>query len=95
MVGNKYTVGMPDDIGPDLAPRWGILPRASSPNGNLLLGHLPCGDHNRSAPNLEEVTLLRGQMLFEPGRVPPHVHFPHAGTLVSPILSLPEGRPGR
>ncbi|RYJ04452.1 MAG: Crp/Fnr family transcriptional regulator [Acetobacteraceae bacterium] len=44
------------------------------------------------APALEQVRLVYGQILFEPGRVPSHVHFPHAGTMISLVLPLRDGR---
>ena len=36
--------------------------------------------------------LVHGQVLFEPGRVPSHVHFPHAGTMISLTLPTRDGR---
>ncbi|MDO9712211.1 Crp/Fnr family transcriptional regulator [Paracraurococcus lichenis] len=58
---------------------------------NCLLAALPHQDQPDLAPYLEEVTLVRGQVLFEPGHVPSHVHFPHAGTMVSLVLPLRDG----
>ncbi|CAH2605832.1 Crp/Fnr family transcriptional regulator (plasmid) [Rhodovastum atsumiense] len=67
------------------------LPGAAAPDGNRLLASVSRHDLDRLAPDLEEVTLLRGQVLFEPGRIPSHVHFPHAGTMVSLVMPLLEG----
>ncbi|MGG5811859.1 Crp/Fnr family transcriptional regulator [Falsiroseomonas sp. CW058] len=58
--------------------------------GSRLLAALPEG--MRAALGIEEVSLVRDQVLFEPGAVPSHVHFPHPGTLVS--LVIPEDGEG-
>ncbi len=34
---------------------------------------------------------MRGQVLYEPGRVPSHVHFPYDGTMISVVLPLRDG----
>jgi CRP-like cAMP-binding protein len=65
--------------------------KADSGPGNRLLAALPRRERGLLAPDLEEVRLVRGQVLFEPGRVPSHVHFPHAGTMISLVLPLHEG----
>jgi CRP-like cAMP-binding protein len=60
--------------------------------GNRLLAALPRPDRDRLAPDLEDVWLVQGQILFEAGRVPSHVHFPHTGTMVALVLPLRDGR---
>ncbi|MDO9711530.1 Crp/Fnr family transcriptional regulator [Paracraurococcus lichenis] len=37
------------------------------------------------------MTLTLGEVLFEPGIVPGHVYFPHAGTMIALALPLAEG----
>ncbi|MDO9709316.1 Crp/Fnr family transcriptional regulator [Paracraurococcus lichenis] len=58
---------------------------------NRLLAAFPRQDLAGLADQFEEVRLVRGQILFEPGQVPPHVHFPHAGTIISLVLPLRDG----
>lgn len=60
-------------------------------HGNRLLAAFSPGDHARLGPDLEQVQLIRGQVLFEPGEVPTHVYFPHEGTMISLVMPLHDG----
>ncbi len=59
---------------------------------NLLLGSLPIDERGRLAPFAELVTLVRGEILFEPGDDVSSVIFPLDGTIVTLIVPLEEGR---
>lgn len=64
---------------------------APSAGGNRLLAALPVEGRARLAAQIEEVRLVRGQVLYEPGQVPAHVYFPHAGAMISLVLPLRDG----
>src|SRR5690348_11016099 len=86
---------MAGSVAPGIAPRP-IAPLTATvarrPAGNRLLASFPQWDRAHLAPEIEEVRLVRGQLLFEAGRVPGHVYFPHEGTMVSLVLPLRDGR---
>ena len=54
-----------------------------TPNQNHLLAALPVAELARMAPELELVTMLQGEVLYEAGQTVPHVYFP-----TSAIVSL-------
>ena len=53
----------------------GMLP-AASPNQNLLIAALPRAEFERLVPHFERVSLLLGEMLYEPGQQLQHAYFP-------------------
>lgn len=59
---------------------------------NLLLRSLPPGERGRLAPHAELISLVRGDVLFEPGDDVTSVVFPLDGTVVTLIVPLEEGR---
>jgi CRP-like cAMP-binding protein len=60
--------------------------------GNRLLAALPPRDLDLLAPHLDRVTLPTRRVLFEPGDEVTHAHFPGAGTVVSLVGVLADGR---
>jgi CRP-like cAMP-binding protein len=60
-----------------------VAPCISDPNQNHLIAALPAEDFARINPRLELVSMLLGQMLYEPGEQLGHVYFP-----TSAIVSL-------
>ncbi|KOX58128.1 Crp/Fnr family transcriptional regulator [Methylobacterium fujisawaense] len=68
-------------------------PNSPSPlERNLLLRSLPPVERSRLLPHAEVVTLVRGDVLFEPGDEVTAMIFPLDGTVVSLIVPLEEGR---
>lgn len=61
-----------------------------NPLHNSILAALPTNDIKELVPHLQLVSLVRGQVLFEMGEIPSHVHFP-VGAIVSMINDLPDG----
>ena len=57
---------------------------------NKILGSLPRSDYQRLLPNLEQVDLSVGDVLFEPGESLSHVYFPNNALLS--LLNLVDGR---
>ncbi len=60
--------------------------------GNRLLSALPPGDLGLLTPHLEQVVLPPRSVLFEPGEVVRHTHFPAAGTVISMVGVMEDGR---
>jgi CRP-like cAMP-binding protein len=58
--------------------------------GNKLLAALPKEDYNRLFPCLEEVTLVYGTTIYEPGEKIRDVYFPSSG-IVSLLTAVEEG----
>jgi CRP-like cAMP-binding protein len=52
------------------------MPSPHSPNQNRLLAALPTEEYARLLPDLEQVSLPLGEMLYEPGEQLRHVYFP-------------------
>ncbi|MEK6334974.1 MAG: Crp/Fnr family transcriptional regulator [Acidobacteriota bacterium] len=50
--------------------------RLALPNGNRLLGALPGGEFRRLQPQLKEVNLTFGEIVYEPGATIRYVYFP-------------------
>jgi CRP-like cAMP-binding protein len=69
------------------------VPRRTAPApaapANLLLAALPGAEYERLRPHLEAVPLCTREVLQEPGRAIPHVHFPTCG--VVSLLTLLRG----
>ena len=63
--------------------------RPALPNGNRLLGALPPAEFRRLQPQLKEVKLTFGEMVYEPGETIRYVYFPN-NSIVS-LLSATEG----
>jgi CRP-like cAMP-binding protein len=63
--------------------------RPALPNGNRLLGALPAAEFRRLQPQLKEVRLTFGEMVYEPGETIRYVYFP-SNSIVS-LLSATEG----
>jgi len=59
------------------------MPSPELPSQNHLLAALPATEFDRLSPNLEHVSLLLGDMLYEPGGTLRHAYFP-----TSSIISL-------
>ncbi len=58
------------------------MPRSASirePVTNQILAGLPTKEYQRLRPDLEEVPLAFGKILYEPGDIIRHVHFPNQG----------------
>jgi CRP-like cAMP-binding protein len=97
MVGRRRTELPADTIRQEIPVPFSHPPSnaASAPHarlhGNRLLGAFPPNDRASLNPDLEEVRLIRGQVLFEPGEVPTHVYFPHEGTMISLVMPLRDG----
>ena len=69
------------------------MPRSTKPREkieNQLLAALPLKEYQRLQPDLEQVSLDFGTILYEPGDVMPFVYFPNSG-IVS-LLSMVEER---
>jgi CRP-like cAMP-binding protein len=62
----------------------------AQPMQNRLLAALPGEEYERLKPRLEPVTLLLGEILFEPPDLIRHVYFP-TSSIVSFLAELPEG----
>jgi CRP-like cAMP-binding protein len=60
--------------------------------GNQILKLLPRTALEAVMPWLEEVALMRGESLFEPGDDVTHAYFPLNGTVVSLVLPMRDGR---
>lgn len=60
--------------------------------GNRLLASLPPRDLDLLMPHLERVTLPMRRVVFEPGDEVTHAHFPGAGTVISLVGVLADGR---
>ncbi len=60
------------------------------PVHNQILAGLPTKEYRRLLPDLEEVPLSFGKILYEPGDIIRHVHFPNQG-IVS-LLTMVENR---
>ena len=59
---------------------------------NRLLAALPGDGYRRLAPNLEPVSLNRGEVLYESGEGIPHVYFLNQNTLASLLSTMRDGR---
>ena len=82
----------PASVAPARVALRGLRRSGEAPlNGNRLLAALPPEDRALLADEIEDVRLARRQVLFEPGHVPAHVWFPHAGTMISLVLPLRDG----
>ena len=69
------------------------MPRSAKPREkieNQLLAALPLKEYQRLQPDLEQVALTFGTILYQPGEVMPYVYFPNQG-IVS-LLSMVEER---
>lgn len=61
-----------------------------NPLHNSILAALPANDLEELLSHLRLISLVQGQVLFEMGEIPVHVHFP-VGAIVSMIKDLPDG----
>jgi len=66
------------------------LPTDSSPVQNRLLASLPSSDYQRLARYIEPVSLVFGQVLYEPGSRIQHVYFPYSGVISLLTVVAPE-----
>jgi len=57
---------------------------------NGLLGHLPLAEFKPLAPHIEEVDLIPGQVVYEPGEIRKFAYFPSRG-IISVIQPLENG----
>ena len=75
--------------GPEQARRNRIaaLSRAGTPN--RLLAALPASEYGRLLDSLEPVTLIHGEILYEPGQPMRHVYFP--GDCIVSLLTIIDG----
>jgi CRP-like cAMP-binding protein len=62
------------------------------PAGNQLLRLFPRAVLDGLAPWVKEITVRRGETLFEPGDEIPYVYFPLKGTVLSLILPMDNGQ---
>src|SRR4051812_15968575 len=58
---------------------------------NFLLAALPHSDVEALAPDLKELNLRRGQVLYEPGDVPDLIYFP-GSACISVVEIMEDGR---
>lgn len=59
---------------------------------NSLLARLSVIDLELMAPHLQKISLLKGQVLFEPGEDVEHCYFPAKGCMLSLVIHPPEGK---
>lgn len=64
--------------------------KRDEPVANRLLAALPKKDYQRLLPELEQVTLTFGDILYEPGDTIAHVYFPESGIIS--LLSMVESQ---
>jgi len=69
-----------------------LLARSGHPQQNQLLRALPASDYRRLLPDLQEVSLPSGHVLFEARERIAHVYFPQQ--CVVSLLAVVEGEPG-
>jgi len=71
---------MPSVVSNDLTKARSFLmspAKQNVPLANRLLAALPVKEYHRLLPALEQVTLDFGNILYEPGNIIRHVHFPN------------------
>ena len=64
----------------------------AAPTGNLLLDALPAADRGLIAPDLEAISLVKGQTIFEAGDAVTHITFPCDHAVVALVVSTRDGR---